>query len=175
MKMEQAKNLLLTTDMTNKQIRAQLRCRAQVVSDALLSLGVGYAVARRARMYSRSKQGVNNPMTGMFKEKHPRFKGVVGDSKGYLMELKPSWYTGRKGSRHVFQHHIVYCLATGLTEMPRGYCVHHCNQDTTDNRFDNLLMMTLNEHTYFHRVNEGATTISKESTAKWLEAHRTTT
>jgi len=172
MKMEQAKNLLLTTDLTNAQIRRKLRCKGQVISDALASLGSEYAKARKARMYARSKQGDRNPMLGKFKEEHHNYKGVVGDSKGYLMELKPDWYVGRRGSKHVFQHHLVYCKANDLTCIPAGYCVHHCNEDKTDNSLDNLVLMTLAEHTTFHQMNEGATTISQESTAKWLEAHR---
>ena len=35
-------------------------------------------------------------------------KGIVADGKGYLMILKPSWYTGRKGCKHIFYHHRLH-------------------------------------------------------------------
>ena len=128
---------------------------------------------RKSLRYSNSKQGVKNPMYGKFGEDHHNFVGVVGDSKGYLMILKPSWFTGRKGSKHVFLHNVVVCLDLGITEIPAGWCVHHCDQNPHNNDISNLLMMKLGDHARLHHFLESATTISKESTAKWLEAHGT--
>lgn len=127
---------------------------------------------RKVGNYRRSKLGDKNPMHGKVGELHHRYVGVVGDSKGYLMCLKPEWYTGRKGSKHVFLHHVVMCEALGITEIPRGYCVHHCDFNPHNNSIDNLLMMTVGEHSALHTALGGVTTISKESTAKWLEARR---
>ena len=63
--------------------------------------------ARKVKNYSASKQGNKNPMFGKVGEEHHNFVGIVGDNKGYFMQLKPAWFTGRKHSKHVFVHHIV--------------------------------------------------------------------
>ena len=89
------------------------------------------------------------------------------------MVLKPEWYTGRKKSKHVFVHHIVVCAALGLTEIPKGWVVHHCDENPMNNVFDNLVLMTMTDHGRLHKTLESATTISKESTLKWVEAHGT--
>ncbi len=151
------------------------------------TLGVGYKVVfnyvkrnyssvyrkqRKVANYATSKQGNKNPMLGKMLDQHPRYKGVVSDGKGYLMVVKPVWYTGRKGSHHVFQHHVVVCEEEGLTQIPKGFVVHHCDGNPQNNDYDNLLLMLMEEHAAWHSSQEGATTISKESTAKWLEARR---
>ena len=105
--------------------------------------------------------------------KHHSYKGVVADGRGYWMVLKPEWYTGRKKSKHVFVHHIVMCAALNLTEIPKGWVVHHCDENPENNVFDNLVLMTITDHGRLHKTLEGATTISKESTLKWVEAHGT--
>lgn len=129
---------------------------------------------RKVGSYRASKLGDLNPMAGKRAELHPNFKGVVADGKGYLLQLKPSWYEGRAGSKHVFVHHVVVCEALGLRAIPKGWCVHHCDENPHNNSFDNLVLLTMAEHAALHSW-LGATTISKESTAKWLEARRSTT
>lgn len=128
---------------------------------------------RKRGCYRRSKLGALNPMTGKTMEQHHNFVGDVSDGKGYLMRLKPQWYTGRRGCKHVFVHQLVVCERLGLTQMPKGWCVHHVDEDKTNNSFDNLVLMTTSDHRRLHRHLEGATTISKESTLKWVEAHGT--
>ena len=71
-----------------------------------------------------------------------------------------------------FLHHLVMCEHLGITEIPRGYCVHHCDFNPHNNDIGNLVLLTVGEHSALHQALAGATTISKESTAKWLEAHR---
>jgi hypothetical protein len=172
-KVETIKYLLQNSELSQTEIRALVKCRTQLVADTLKSLSIAERRAIIQRNYRNSKLGKNNPMFGKTGENHHNFKIVKGDSKGYLLRLKPEWYTGRQGSKHVFEHSAVYCEHTGMTEIPEGYVVHHCDQNKLNNAFTNLLMMTMGEHAALHRFIEGATTISKESTAKWLEARRT--
>jgi hypothetical protein len=73
----------------------------------------------------------------------------------------------------VFVHSLVVCENLGLTEIPKGWVVHHCDINPYNNSFDNLVMITMSDHTRLHRYLAGATTISKESTLKWVEAHGT--
>ena len=128
---------------------------------------------RKRKSYSLSKTGSKNPMLGKCGEDHPRHIGVVGDSKGYLMVSKPDWYTGRSGSKHVFQHHVVVCENLGLTCIPSRWVVHHVDLNKHNNSFDNLVLITMSDHSRLHNLLKGATTISKESTLKWVEAHGT--
>ena len=133
-----------------------------------------YRTNRKRVSYRNSKTGELNPMTGKAGEAHPNYIGAVSDNKGYLMVLKPEWYTGRKRSKHVFQHHVVVCEALGLTAIPRGWHVHHVDKNPYNNEFDNLVLMTASDHLRLHNnVLVGATTISKESTLKWVEAQGT--
>lgn len=131
--------------------------------------------ARSKECYRRSKLGINNPMKGKYGDAHPNYLTTPkSDTKGYLIVLKPEWYTGRKGSKHVFQHSAVWCAFMGLTEVPADTVIHHCDQNPINNSFDNLLGVSRAEHKMIHDWIGGATTISKESTAKWLEARRFT-
>ena len=91
-------------------------------------------------------------MTGKFKDQHQRYKGVVCDSKGYLMVLKPEWFTGRKGSRYVFLHNVVVCEHLGITEIPTKWCVHHCDENPHNNDFDNLVLMSMSDHMRLHHL-----------------------
>ena len=129
---------------------------------------------RSRECYRLSKLGVNNPMTGNTGCAHHNYSHMPkSDSNGYLLVIKPEWYTGRKGSRHVFQHSAIWCANTGRTEVPADLVIHHCDQSRLNNSFDNLIGLSRADHKRVHDWIGGATTISKESTAKWLEAHGT--
>ncbi|ACE75785.1 P45 [Xanthomonas phage phiL7] len=160
------------TTLTMDQIAQRLGTnRLRVHNYVKRNYTADYRSNRKRGCYRRSKLGDLNPMQGRCAEDHPHFKGVVDDGKGYLLVLKPEWYTGRKGSKHVFQHQVVMCEHLGITAMPKGYVVHHCDENPHNNNIDNLVMMTMAEHAALHSWT-GATTISQESTAKWLEARR---
>jgi hypothetical protein len=111
--------------------------------------------AKRKLAYRKSKLGSNNPMTGKCGTSHHNYKGRVSDGKGYILVLKPEWFTGRKGSKHVFEHHVVYCEAHGMTEIPKGYVIHHVDHDKTNNDPENLIMLTISDHIKLHAAAEG--------------------
>ena len=112
-----------------------------------------YRKTRKQRSYQLSKQGDKNPMKGKFGESHPRYKERVSDGRGYMMVLKPDWYTGRKGSHHVFEHSVVMCKALGITEIPEGFIVHHIDGDKLNNDPDNLLLTDRAGHQRIHNRN----------------------
>lgn len=169
------KTLYENTDLTQQEIADRLGIHWKKVFKWIKSnYSTEYRKERKARCYRKSKLGDKNPMCGKTGSLHHNFIGEVSDNKGYLMILKPDWYTGRRGSKHVFLHHVVVCLALGITAIPKGWCVHHCDENPYNNEFDNLILVTLRDHARIHSVLlKGATTISKESTAKWLEVHGT--
>lgn len=169
------KYLYENTELTQQHIAAQLGIPwKQVFNYVKSNYSAAYRKTRKAKCYRNSKLGELNPMHGKVGDLHHYFVGEVSDNKGYLMQLKPDWYTGRKGSKHVFVHHVVVCQALGLQAIPRGWCVHHVDQNPLNNDFTNLVLCTMGDHSRLHRyIREGATTISKESTLKWVEAHGT--
>lgn len=169
------KYLYENTDLTQKQIAERLGSTPKMVGTYIRK---NYSSVSRKERHKRnvakSKVGTLNPMYGNTGDKHPRYIGRTPDCKGYMMVLKPEWYTGRKGSKHIFEHHAVVAEALGLTAIPQGYHVHHCDQDKMNNSFDNLVLLTASDHLRLHKsVLDNATTISKESTLKWVETHGT--
>lgn len=98
---------------------------------------------------------------------------ITKDARGlmYRAVLKPKWYKGpgfNKGA-YVREHILVVCKSLGINKLPKGFVVHHCDGDTFNNAFDNLVLLPSNLHTALHQyLRKRATTISKESTLKWL-------
>lgn len=103
---------------------------------------------RSTKMYANSKTGDKNPRFGK-----PTMRPVenVDDGNGYTIKWKPEWWTGRKGSKYVFEHQLVICEALGLTEMPKDFVVHHINGDRKDNSISNLALLTKSAHTSLHQ------------------------
>lgn len=170
--MDEIRRLYETTELTLQGIADHLQVPyVRVFKFVKANYTREYRTARKRVSYRNSKTGELNPMTGKYGAQHHGYVGVVSDSKGYLLVLKPSWYTGRAGSKHVFMHHAVVCAALGITAVPRGFHVHHVDRDPYNNAFDNLVLLTAGGHLRLHNtVLVGATTISKESTLKWAEA-----
>lgn len=162
------------TSMTLQQIADKMGMKlTQVWKYTKHNYSKEYRTTRKVKNYSSSKTGEKNPMFGKMGEEHHNYLGIVSDNKGYWMQLKPSWYTGRKKSKHVFVHQVVVCECMGITEIPRGWVVHHCDFNPENNSFDNLVLLLMGDHIRLHQYLAGATTISKESTLKWVEAHGT--
>jgi hypothetical protein len=168
------KYLYENTELTLQQIANQLNLTvSQVWWYVSRNYSSQYRKDRKTVCYRNSKLGNKNPMQGKVVDKHHAYKGNVSDGKGYLMHIKPSWYTGRKGCKHVFTHHLVVCEGLNLTQIPKGWVVHHCDFNPHNNSFDNLVLLKMGDHTRLHKYLNGATTISKESTLKWVEMHGT--
>lgn len=107
---------------------------------------------RKSRLYRKSKLGDKNPMKNCKGENHHGYKGIISDGNGYQQCLKPDWYTGRVGSEHVFYHHVVVCQALGLSEIPKGFCVHHIDGNKSNNDISNLSLMTISAHSKLHSI-----------------------
>lgn len=168
------RRLIETTERTLYQIAESLGVALNTVRRVYLTYPAKYRKTRQSTTLRNCRVGEGNPMYGVKGADHHSHKGLVGDNKGYLMVLKPEWYTGRKNSRHVFHHHVVVCENLGLTAIPKGWHVHHVDFDRHNNLFENLVLIESGDHIRLHKyLRDCATTISKESTLKWVEAHGT--
>ena len=137
----------LTMENIGKEIGTSFMCVFKYVKH---NYSKEYRCHRKTECYRNSRLGDKNPNWRMFAESHPNYKGQCSDGKGYIIVLKPDWYTGRKGSSHVFLHSVVLCEALGITEIPAGFVVHHIDLIPTHNTIHNLCLMTIEAHTKFH-------------------------
>lgn len=151
---------LENTIMTLSDVAVKCGVSDKKVRKIWESYPVEFRKERKRQTYRNSKLGKKNPMLGRKGEKHAQYKEHKEDGRGYRIVLKPVWYTGRKGSSHVFEHSVVMCENLGITEIPSGWCVHHINGVKTDNRIGNLALMKLSAHAALHQK-ESATTREK--------------
>lgn len=146
-------NLFANTNMDLQSIRTEVGIRYdRMLSVISENFSEEYCNQRKSKLYRLSKLGKKNPTYGKAGKNHPNYKGIVNDGNGYLMCLKPEWYTGRSGSKHVFVHSVVVCENLGLTEIPHGYVVHHIDGNKKNNSIDNLALMTISAHGKIHAI-----------------------
>ena len=118
---------------------------------------------RKSRLYRLSKLGDKNLMKSCKGPHHPGYVGIIGDGNGYCQCLKPDWYTGRKRSSHVFLHHVVMCQNLGITEIPKGFVVHHVDGDKCNNDISNLALMTMSAHSKLHNIEKNLCKVQRLS------------
>ena len=150
-----------TTELTLDEIGFKVgKTRCQVDWIINKEFTEEFRQARKKTSYRNSKLGNKNPMFGLRGEETHVFIGDVSDGKGYILVLKPEWYTGRIGCKHIFKHHMVVCEALGITAIPKGWCVHHIDGNKVNNELHNLALLTVGAHTRLHQL-ERATTSRK--------------
>lgn len=150
--------LFKETSLTQKEISTLVGFTLdQIYTIVNKEFTISFRKQRKIKCYSNSKLGDKNPMFG---KKPVNYMGRVSDGNGYMMVLKPGWYTGRKGCMHVFEHHIVICESLGITEIPSGFHVHHIDKDKVNNAINNLALLTAEAHRRLHQL-ERATTREK--------------
>ena len=144
--------LFRETSMYYKEIAEATGFSKKVVLTTIHKAFSKDEIAERTRKsWSRAKTEGNNAQRGCQGVDCAHWKGEeVEDGKGYVMVIKPTWYTGRKGSKYVFKHQVVLCEALGLAEMPKGFVVHHVDGDKRNNNLNNLALMTAGAHTKLH-------------------------
>ena len=68
----------------------------------------------------------------------------------YELIVPPEAYPGKRyRGRYSYEHHVVWWESTG-DEVPRGFVVHHKNEDKRDNRIENLELLGASAHASLH-------------------------
>lgn len=146
-------SLYANTNQPMDSICKELKLKNYIVQDIIRAeFSEQYINDRKSRLYRLSKLGDKNPMLGKYREEHPNWKGIIDDGNGYQMVKKPDWYTGRKSSSYVFYHSVVFCEYTGMTQIPKGFVIHHIDRNPKNNDINNLAMMTTSGHSKLHSI-----------------------
>lgn len=154
-----------TTNMTITEIAEAIGTTSQTVKNAVMNSGKYTDEEYHEIVMERAMKSKADAL-------HNNRKDTWNNGR-YNSASIPEWVTAEYKKDSFAEHALVVCKHLGLTEIPKGYIVHHVNNDSKDNRFENLVLMTRSEHTSLHNgFLKGVTTISKESTLKWVEARR---
>lgn len=166
---EEIKNQIVTlyetTMISKRDLCKQFKLQDYILQSVLDEFfSKEYQDKRKSKMYSLSKLGDKNPMTGKVGDLHHGYKGIIDDGNGYSMCLKPDWYTGRTNSSYVFYHHIVFCQSIGITEIPKGFVIHHIDLNKKNNDISNLCMMSISAHGRIHAQINNLSKVQRLST-----------
>lgn len=118
------------------------------------------------KLKSQYMMGELNHQYGLTGDKNTSFKGKeILSNYGYILEYCPNHPFPHdksiKGSR-VFQHRLVieanadrfdskfFIVINGKKYLKPEYVVHHKNENRTDNRIENLDILTISEHSTHH-------------------------
>jgi hypothetical protein len=92
-----------------------------------------------------------NTFSGMTGNKNPKWKGGrYTDKKGYVWVFKPS-HPLAMNNRYVFEHRLVMEKFLGRFLYPEEH-IHHINDNTSDNRIENLDLVSKSAHSYLHAI-----------------------
>lgn len=86
-------------------------------------------------------------------------KEKIRSKAGYVLIYAPDH--PRANKNRVFEHILVWETANNM-RIPDGYVVHHKNGIKDDNRIENPLLMTNEEHTIHHHVNRKRSNETKQ-------------
>lgn len=86
--------------------------------------------------------------------------GVKKTARGYRQLLVPG-HPRADANGYVMEHIVVFESETGMP-VPTGCCIHHLNGDKSDNRIENLCLMTHGAHTAFHHRGKKRTDETRE-------------
>lgn len=84
---------------------------------------------------------------------NPSFKGRTTSSEGYVLIYAPN-HPNTRSDKNVLEHRMVMAEHLGRP-LQSDEVVHHKNGDKSDNRLENLELLTAGEHRRLHNLEEG--------------------
>lgn len=131
--------------MTQVEIAEKYGIGRKRVYTALHKMGIP---TRKA--YKRYQTGETNHAWkgGRVLSRHLKRKTKYKSSGYYLVKCPEHPHANKDG--YVAEHILVALKTAGIEKLPEGCCVHHINEDKSDNRPENLIICTQKQHGYYH-------------------------
>lgn len=78
----------------------------------------------------------------------------------YILIVAPDWFSGKRyRGKYCYEHHAVWSKKNGA--IPSGSIIHHRNGSHTDNRIENLELMTSSQHSRHHLLLRGRSKVDQ--------------
>ncbi len=95
------------------------------------------------RNMSKARKGISLKHEGQFKKGHSAWN---------KKDKKYSRKTKRVGNKVIGESHFVYMVYNKLDEIPKGFVIHHIDENTFNNDITNLRLMRMEDHHFLHNV-----------------------
>jgi len=109
---------------------------------------------KRVPVPKETRRKISLTLRKIIGEKSTSWKGGIYKTNGYIYIYKPNHPSQKKGRRYIPEHRLVMEKHLGRFLKPSEIC-HHKNGDGTDNRLENLELMTRADHQRHHKPRLG--------------------